>query len=125
MTTYNRYIRLDNGDYTRISVDESANPPRPNPPRPNPPPDPPPDPPPAPSVKTAEKSPPPCRENQPKPSCPLNRPLEARAVNRLLEHFHLGDIDSGDLLLLSVLFFLFKQDADEELLMALGLLLIL
>ena len=34
-------------------------------------------------------------------------------------------VDSGDLLLLAILFFLFREGADEELLVALGLLLIL
>lgn len=38
---------------------------------------------------------------------------------------HLDDLDTGDLLLLFLLFFLFKQKADEELLIAIGLLLIL
>lgn len=34
-------------------------------------------------------------------------------------------VDTGDLLLLALLFLLFREDADEELLAALGLLLIL
>ena len=38
---------------------------------------------------------------------------------------HLSSVDSGDLLLLAILFFLFREGADEELLVALGLLLIL
>lgn len=42
-----------------------------------------------------------------------------------LDKFHLQDIDTGDLILLGLLFFLFREDADEELLFALGLLLIL
>jgi len=37
----------------------------------------------------------------------------------------LGDLDSGDLLLLLILFLLFREKADEELLIAIGLLLIL
>ena len=106
MITYNRYVRMDNGDYTRITIEEPASPKRvPNTPH-----------------RTVNKVPP---EPPPAPSEPIHRPIEARAANRILEHLHLGDIDSGDLLLLSVLFFLFRQDADEELLMALGLLLIL
>lgn len=48
-----------------------------------------------------------------------------RPLRRLLDRFHLDSIDSGDLLLLLLLFLLFKEDADEELLFALGLLLIL
>ncbi len=56
---------------------------------------------------------------------PQKRPPEAQFANKMLGHLHLGDIDSGDLLLLALLFFLFRQRADEELLIALGLLLIL
>ena len=37
----------------------------------------------------------------------------------------MGDLDSGDLLVLLLLFMLFRENADEELLIALGLLLIL
>ena len=42
-----------------------------------------------------------------------------------LDQLHLDHVDTGDLLLLGLLFFLFREDADEELLVALGLLLIL
>ena len=45
--------------------------------------------------------------------------------NDLLEKLHLGDLDAGDLLLLCLLFYLSRQKADEELLIAIGLLLIL
>lgn len=110
MTTYNRYVRMDNGDYARIPMEEPIEPRRsPVPPPP----------------KIAEQAPPPPIAQQKPKTQQVHRPIEARAANRLLEHFHMGDIDSGDLLLLSVLFFLFKQNADEELLIALGLLLIL
>lgn len=61
----------------------------------------------------------------PKPHHPPQRPPENNFVNRILESLHLGDLDSGDLLLLGLLFFLWHQKADEELLIALGLLLIL
>ena len=37
----------------------------------------------------------------------------------------LDDLDTGDLLLLAILFLLFRDSEDEELLIALGLLLIL
>ena len=111
MTTYNRYVRMDNGDYARIPMEEPMAPPKRSPAPPPP--------------KKAEQAPPPPITQQKPKTEQVHRPIEARAANRLLEHFHLGDIDSGDLLLLSVLFFLFRQDADEELLMALGLLLIL
>ena len=46
-------------------------------------------------------------------------------VQKLLDRFHLDRIDSGDLLLLGLLFFLYREGADEELLAALALLLIL
>ena len=46
-------------------------------------------------------------------------------LRHLLDQLHLDRVDTGDLLLLGLLFFLFKEDADEELLVALGLLLIL
>ena len=45
--------------------------------------------------------------------------------NDLLEKLHLGDRDAGDPLLLFLLFYLSRQKADEELLIAIGLLLIL
>ena len=46
-------------------------------------------------------------------------------LRHLLDQLHLGDLDTGDLLLLAILYFLFREGADEELLAALGLLLIL
>ena len=55
---------------------------------------------------------------------PPHRP-ERDILNRFLERLHLGDLDSGDLLVLLLLFMLFRENADEELLIALGLLLIL
>ena len=55
---------------------------------------------------------------------PPQRP-ERDILNRLLAKLHLGDLDSGDLLVLLLLFMLFRENADEELLIALGLLLIL
>ena len=80
----------------------------PSPPRPQPPPPRPGPPPPGP-----EPAPPPA----PAP--------ERQFLNRLLAKLHLGDMDAGDLLLLLILFFLFYQKADEEVLIAIGLLLIL
>ena len=61
---------------------------------------------------------------------PIRRRRESRAPERgffndLLEKLHLGDLDAGDLLLLFLLFYLSRQKADEELLIAIGLLLIL
>ena len=46
-------------------------------------------------------------------------------LRHFLDRWHLNSVDTGDLLLLGLLFFLFREDADEELLVALGLLLIL
>lgn len=46
-------------------------------------------------------------------------------LRHMLDRFHLDGVDTGDLLILGLLFFLFREDADEELLFALGLLLIL
>lgn len=90
VSLYNRYIRGDDGIYTRVPVDEAP------PPRSDPPP----------------KGPPP-------------PPPERGFFNDLLEKLHLGDLDAGDLLLLFLLFYLSRQKADEELLIAIGLLLIL
>ena len=61
--------------------------------------------------------------SRPRPGRGLLRP--GRNRHRLLAKLHLGDMDAGDLLLLLILFFLFYQKADEEVLIAIGLLLIL
>lgn len=100
---YNRYIRNDNGTYTRTVQHDTAK----------------------------QESPPPPPPPQPKPPHPPQRPPqperspESRFLDRILGKLHLGDVDSGDMLLLLILFFLFKEEADEELLIAIGLLLIL
>lgn len=92
---YNRYIRNDNGAYSRVAQQD------------------------APKHQAAAPPPPP-----PQPPKQEKIP-ESRFLDRLLGKLHLGDVDSGDLLLLLILFFLFKEEADEELLIAIGLLLIL
>jgi len=46
-------------------------------------------------------------------------------LSGLLEKFNLKDMDKGDLLLLFILFLLLREGEDEELLIALALLLIL
>lgn len=46
-------------------------------------------------------------------------------LRHALDQLHLEHVDTGDLLILVLLFLLFREDADEELLVALGLLLIL
>lgn len=86
---YNRYIRNDNGVYTRVSAEERGASPSPPPPPPPPP------------------------------------PAGPRFTDRILERLHLHDVDTADILLLLILFFLFEEKADDELLIALGLLLIL
>lgn len=111
---YNRYIRNDNGVYDRVPQQETA---PPSPPRPQPPP-------------PRRGPPPPGLEPAPPPPGPEPAPPPAPAperqfLNRLLAKLHLGDMDAGDLLLLLILFFLFYQKADEEVLIAIGLLLIL
>lgn len=45
--------------------------------------------------------------------------------SQIMEKLKLDDLDTGDLLLLAILFLLFRDGEDEELLLALGLLLIL
>lgn len=107
---YNRYIRNEQGAYSRIPQQEPA----PGPISGRPPP----------GGNSSPGSPPPGGP-PPKPQEPSPRPPEGRFLDRLLSRLHLGDIDSGDLLLLLILFFLFREEADEEVLIAIGLLLIL
>lgn len=106
---YNRYIRNDQGAYTRIPQEEA--PPRDTPP---------------PGDRGPGNSPPPHQDRPPPP------PEGGRwsdgltgILRHLLDQLHLDHVDTGDLLLLGLLFLLFREDADEELLVALGLLLIL
>ena len=113
---YNHYVRDPSGNYIKVSVEEPPvtyiphTPPKPAPPPP----------------KHIEPQPTSQREALPHhESSPQERPPETQFANKMLGHLNLGDIDSGDLLLLALLFFLLHQKADEELLIALGLLLIL
>ena len=115
---YNRYIRNDNGTYTRMPEEEPHVPP----------------PPPGPSPPTSggPTSPPPPPKQEPPPQSGSGRPpprLTADGLSgflrQILDQFHLNHVDTGDLLLLGLLFFLSREEADEELLVALGLLLIL
>ena len=109
---YNRYGHEDRGTYTRASVDDSPLPP--------------------PRRGAGQAPPPPPQQpqhsqqprQQPPPHKP-GRPPEIAFGKGILEALHLEDLDTGDLLLLFLLFFLFRQKADEELLIAIGLLLIL
>lgn len=113
---YNRYVRNDNGQYNRVvQHDESQQKPS-SPPSAND------------NVSPAfTQSSAGHNGNTPHSSAPshTNRPSELRFLDKLLSRFHLSDIDSGDLILLILLFFLFHEDGDEELMIALGLLLIL
>lgn len=138
---YNRYIRNDQGGYTRVPEPEETgqNPSgrREAPPEHRSAP--------SPSSSDSERS---SRENGPSASGrdppPPHRQPERPAyenadgpgngglsdglsgfLRHMLDQFHLDSVDTGDLLLLGLLFFLFREDADEELLIALGLLLIL
>ena len=109
---YNRYIRDDYGRYERVPQYEVP---------PNTPPPPPPER--EPEREPERPAPPPqFRESSPPPKPKLP---DLKFFDQLLDKLHLGDMDSGDLLLLLILFLLFRQEADEEVLIALGLLLIL
>jgi len=90
---YNRYLRNDDGVYTRVPM-----------------PDPPPE---------KQRQPP----EPPKDAAPKEDP--SQFISRLLDKLPLKGVDKSDLLLLLILFFLFEEKADDELLIALGLLLIL
>lgn len=101
---YNRYLRNDEGEYTRVPMPD-APPPRENGHAPPPPPPP----------NTPPKS----------ESIPRLPHDTAKLFSHLLEKLPLKGIDRGDLLFLTLLFLLFEEKADDELLIALGLLLIL
>ena len=106
---YDRYARENRGNYVRASLDDSPLPPPPRKP-------------------SGQASPPPRPQQPPRPpqsGPPPKRPPEIAFGKSILDALHLDDLDTGDLLLLFLLFFLFKQQADEELLIAIGLLLIL
>ena len=117
---YNRYIRNDNGTYTRMPEEEPHTPPPPQP-----------EPPPSGAPPPSGGPPPPPPPKQERPPGP-NRPPPGQTADGLtgfllhiLDQLHLNNVDTGDLLLLGLLFFLSREEADEELLVALGLLLIL
>ena len=78
-------------------------------------------------VYTRIPEPPPRRPFGPPPPPPPGEGPDGISgiLRRLLDRFHLENVDTGDLLLLLLLFLLFEEDADDELLLALGLLLIL
>ena len=116
---YNRYIRNDHGAYTRIPEEEPFG-----------------QPPPAGGEKASSfaatdgESTPSGAAVQSSPPAGSDRPLHTAdplpgILRHILDQLHLDSVDTGDLLLLAILFFLFREGADEELLAALGLLLIL
>ena len=124
---YNRYIRGSGGQYRRVPVPD---PPQSGPPPPGPPPGPPPPGPPpegggyqpfshggsgprygySPGGGPQEGPPPPKGEG---------------FLSGILRRLNLENIDTGDLLLILILILLFKDGEDEEMLIALGLMLIL
>ena len=111
---YNRYIRNDRGTYTRITEDDGS--PR-RPPNAPAPPD-------APPPEASEPPPPPDMPHRPPPQPPIHDGLNG-FLRHMLDAARLENVDTGDLLLLCLLFLLYREGADEELLVALGLLLIL
>ena len=123
---YNRYIRNDQGVYTRIPEEEPRRPQAPPPPPGGP------EPPHVGDGPGAGASHAPPGGGQHPPHTDVPPPQDdgrgdslTGLLRRLLDQFHLNSLDTGDLLLLAILYFLFREGADEELLVALGLLLIL
>ena len=111
---YNRYIRNDAGVYQRIPAEESVPPPGQERTGPQP---------------NQQGQPNQHDQQGPRPSGPASSGARADGkkgfLSGLLGKLKLDEIDTGDLLLLVILFLLFKDGEDEELLIALGLLLIL
>lgn len=109
---YNRYLRNDEGVYTCLPQEDA--------PRSHPPPE---------QTAPERAQVPPQEEARESTSHDPPRGGEEREgfalLGRILDRLHLQDLDSADLMLLALLFFLFEEKADDELLIALGLLLIL
>ena len=109
---YNRYLRNDDGIYTRIPMQDAPQDSRdPSPPPPQ-------------HGETPHGN---TQRSEQRHDAPPHRGAvgDEQFVHRLLGKFNLPDIDTADILLLLILFFLFEEKADDELLVALGLLLIL
>ena len=101
---YNRYLRNDDGVYKRIPMQES----------------------PPPQNASPQHSHQPHQPHQPQGSGSGRKVQEGEQfLQRMLGKLKLQDVDTADILLLLILFFLFEEKADDELLIALGLLLIL
>ena len=109
---YNRYVRNDEGVYRRINSEPTqASPRHPTQEKPE-----------------CERPDDPCRSAPPPghASSPLGGLFgKDSLLSGVLGKLKLDEIDTGDLLLLVILFLLFWDGEDEELLIALGLLLIL
>ena len=97
---YNRYIRNDRGVYERIPVQ---------------------DPPPSPE---GGPPPPPWEEPFRQPPPPHSNGKQG-FLSGILGRLKLDHFDTSDLLLLAIIYLLFREGEDEELLIALGLLLFL
>ena len=107
---YNRYVRNDNGVYHRIPMPQSDPPPRHN------------------AQETRSNTSHSDHEHTPSghsASSAGSPPEKEGLLSGILEKLKLDEIDTGDLLLLVLLFLLFRDGEDDELLIALGLLLIL
>ncbi len=106
---YNRYIRGESGAYTRIPEEERRTSPAP------------------PGSTQPRQEPADDHQEEYRRSDDHDRVSDGLTgmLRHFLDQLHLDHVDTGDLLLLGLLFFLFREDADEELLVSLGLLLIL
>lgn len=119
---YNRYVRNDNGEYQRIPV---SDPPPPPPPEHD-------------SFHPFSTGGGPCYGNGPQygsggpqygggspPPPPPKGGGRKGFLSGILDRLNLKNIDTGDLLLILILLLLFQDGEDEEMLIALGLMLIL
>ena len=123
---YNRYIRNDQGRYTRVQEEERAAAPAPEPSKGD-----------GRAAGNGAPPPPPPGDNRERSSTerdtsPRSSPSSGGdagfirgTLRHILDQLHLEQVDTGDLLLLLILFFLMEEGADEEILIALGLMLIL
>jgi len=108
---YNRYTRNDTGSYERVSIPDHSAPHEKK------------------SGEQYDHSAPShahvssAEQGQPSPLAGLFG--KSGLLSGILDKLKLSDIDTGDLLLLVILFLLFRDGEDDELLIALGLLLIL
>ena len=104
---YNRYVQNDTGTYRQTNIHQSTPPPK---------------------CDTHQHKP---RENPHHGNAGHNASPQGGSFGRdglfsgILDKLKLSDLDTGDLLLLVIIFLLFREGNDEELLIALGLLLIL